>query len=425
MRTQKDTMVAVSKIGELVTMTLETAEILKNVVEITANIMKVDVCSIYLWDSGDGSLVLKATRGLSNDAVDFVRIHPGEGITGRAAKQGRILAVSDVTKDSRNKYFPITGEDEYKSLLSVPLRFRKELIGVINVQTKMPRIFRNYERRLLKTIAHQVSGAIHNSRLYESVLTAKKELELTHERLVESEKMAALGRLSATLSHELRNPLSGLKGASQLLARKMDKEDERKQFVNLILEEIERLDGIVEDLLNFARPGKINFESVALNQLIDDILLLHSEDFNSRKINIRKRLSKLPVVLADRDKIKQVLVNIILNARDAMPDGGELLVSSGVITHESESKDIVSLQFKDNGKGIPGEVINQIYEPFYTTKPDGVGLGLAVCKSIIEEHGGRIFIRSYNENDGRSGTVVTIEMPVIEKQKVNKADGFK
>lgn len=418
-------MVAISRIGELVTMPLDTSEILTHVVEITSEIMKVDVCSIYLSDPDDNSLVLEATIGLRGDAVGHVKINPGEGITGRAAKQGRIVAVSDVTKDRRNKYFPITGEDEFRSLLSVPLRFHDELIGVINVQTRKPRTFRNYERRLLKTVAHQVSGAIHNARLYENVYAAKKELEQTHKRLVESEKMAALGRLSMTLSHELRNPLAGLKGASQLLARKIDGKDELGEYVSLILEEIERLDRIVEDLLHFARPGELRLEDVDINKLIQDALLLHSEDLHVRNIVIRKRLSELPNIRADRDKMKQVVINLILNARDAMPEGGELLVSSGVITNEPKGSDTVTLQFKDNGCGIPEDVLPHIFEPFFTTRANGVGLGLAVCKTIIEEHRGRISITSYHETDDINGSVVTVEIPGLDKQKtVEKGNRF-
>ncbi|MFC1573605.1 ATP-binding protein [Candidatus Latescibacterota bacterium] len=408
-------MSAVSRIGELVTMSLDTSEILNNVVAITANIMNVDVCSVYLSNPDDGSLVLKATKGLCEDAIGKVRINPGEGITGRAAKQRRIVAVSDVTMDKRNMVFPITGEEKYRSLLSVPLQFRDIHIGVINVQTKKPRTFIRNERRLLKTIAQQISGALHNASLYERVLAAKTALEQTQERLVESEKMAALGRLSATLSHELRNPLAGLKGASQLLARKTDNRDKRKEYVNLILEEIERLDRIVEDLLQFAKPSKLQLETVEINRVIDDVLLLHSEDLKSRGIVIRKRLSKLPPCMIDRDKFKQVLVNILMNASEALREGGELLVSSGVFTLEPEYRDIVSMQFKDNGCGIPAESIDHIFEPFYTTKADGVGLGLAICKTIIEEHHGSIHIESSNDNNTATGTVVTLEIPVGDK----------
>lgn len=414
MNKRKDTLIAVSKIGELITMTLDTTEILNKVVDITAGIMKVDVCSIYLRNSMDGYLELKATKGLRMDAVGHVRIPPGEGITGRAAKQGRTYAVSDVTRDSRNKYFPITGEDEYRSLMSAPLKFRNELIGVINVQTKRARTYKDNERRLLKTIAQQVSGAIHNARLYENVLTAKRELEETHERLVESEKMAALGRLAATLSHELRNPLAGLKGVSQLLSRKISPNDERQPYLSIMLEEIERLDTIVEDLLHFARPRELKLEQIDVNQLFEDMLMMHSEDFKKRGIAVRKRLSKLPPVNVDRDKLKQVFVNILLNARDAMSEGGELLVSSGVTLRFDDNSDMISFQFRDNGDGIPDDVLRNIFEPFYTTKADGVGLGLAVCKTIIEEHNGHISISSGHEA-GDGGTVVTVYLPVANR----------
>ena len=417
MKKSNDMMLALTKIGELITMTLDTSEILKQVVAITAGIMKVDVCSIYLYDPSDSTLVLEATVGLRDNAVGNVRIRPGEGITGRAAKQGRIVAVRDVTCDKRNKYIPITGEEAFHSILSVPLKFHNENIGVINVQTKQPRIFQKNEKQLLKTIAHQVSGLIRNARLYESVLAAKKELEQAHERLVESEKMAALGRLSATLSHELRNPLAGLKGASQLLFRKTGDNDERKQYVNLILEEVERLGKIVDDLIHFAKPKALQYNFIDANKIIEDSILLHSEDFSQKKITIRKRLSKLPIIMADGDKFKQIVVNVILNAMDAMPDGGELLVSSSVTLKEEIDKEVATFQFKDTGHGIPDDVLTHVFEPFYTTKPDGVGLGLAVCKAIIEQHGGSISVQSGKQRNDFSGTLIILEIPINSNKK--------
>ncbi len=410
-------MLALIKIGELITMTLDTSEILKQVVAITAGIMKVDVCSIYLYDPSDNTLVLEATIGLRDNAVGNVRIKPGEGITGRAAKQGRIVAVRDVTCDKRNKYIPITGEEAFHSILSVPLKFHNENIGVINVQTKQPRIFQKNEKQLLKTIAHQVSGLIRNAQLYESVLAAKKELEQTHERLIESEKMAALGRLSATLSHELRNPLAGLKGAAQLLFRKTGDNDEQKQYVNLILEEVERLGKIVDDLIHFAKPKTLQYNFIDANKIIEDSILLHSEDFSQKKITIRKRLSKLPIIMADGDKFKQIVVNVILNAMDAMPDGGELLVSSSVTLKEEIDKEVATFQFKDTGHGIPDDILTHVLEPFYTTKPDGVGLGLAVCKSIIEQHGGSISVQSGKQRNDFSGTLIILEIPINSNKK--------
>ncbi|MFC1694427.1 ATP-binding protein [Candidatus Latescibacterota bacterium] len=416
MKKAYDNLVALAKIGELVTKTFNTSELLRQVVAITAGIMKVDVCSIYLYDQADKTLVLEATIGLREGAVGRVRLNPGEGITGRAAKQGRIVAVRDVTLDKRNKYISITGEEEYRSLLCAPLKFHDELIGVINLQTHKPRTFQQHERRLIKTIAHQVSGSIRNARLYESVLSAKRELERTQIRLVQSEKMAALGRLAATLSHELRNPLAGLKGATQLLSKKTDKKDERIQYIHLILEEVERLGRIVEDLLHFARPRELQYELIDATKIIEDILVLNSQELLLRSIKIHKRLSKLPLIKADRDKFKQAIVNILLNAMDAMPEGGELIISSGLMRNEKEGRDITTFQFKDTGHGISDEILAHVFEPFFTTKPTGVGLGLAVCKAIIEEHGGCISVSSNINNDSK-GTMVTIEIPINETQK--------
>ncbi|MFC1651035.1 ATP-binding protein [Candidatus Latescibacterota bacterium] len=417
MKKNNDMMVALTKIGELVTMTLDASEILKQVVAITADLMKVDVCSIYLYDDTESMLVLAATIGLRDNAVGKVRIKAGDGITGRAAKQGRVVAVEDVTLDKRNKYIPITGEEAYRSILSVPLKFHDENIGVINVQTVKPRIFEKNDKRLLKTIAHQVSGLIRNARLFESVLTAKKELEQAHERLIESEKMAALGRLSATLSHELRNPLAGLKGASQLLFRKTSDSDERKEYVTLILEEVERLGKIVDDLIHFAKPKVLNYKFFDANKVIENLLLLHSEDLSYKKIAVRKRLSKLPIIKADEDKFKQIVVNIMVNAMDAMPEGGELLVISSVTINEKTDIEVATFQFKDTGNGIADDVLGHVLEPFYTTKPDGVGLGLAVCKSIIEQHGGSISIRSGTQRGEPSGTLIIFEIPTNSEKK--------
>jgi signal transduction histidine kinase len=168
----------------------------------------------------------------------------------------------------------------------------------------------------------------------------------------------------------------------------------------------------VDDLLHFAKPGTLHQNILDANQVIQDVLLLHSEDFTQHDIIIRKRLSILPPIRADKDKFIQVIVNIIQNARDAMPEGGELLVSSGVIKNDPEERDFITLQFKDTGRGIPDEVQAHIFEPFFTTKPSGVGLGLSICKSIIEEHGGNISLYSYQENKS-TGTVVTIRLPLM------------
>ena len=129
-------------------------------------------------------------------------------------------------------------------------------------------------------------------------------------------------------------------------------------------------------------------------------------------------ISKLPLIKADRDKFKQVLVNIILNSIDAMSDGGELLISSSVRLSEGTDTEVATFQFKDSGKGIPDDVLSHVFEPFYTTKPEGVGLGLAVCKSIIEQHGGSISVQSGKQRNDFSGTLIILEIPINSNKKM-------
>ncbi|MHB9029385.1 MAG: two-component system sensor histidine kinase NtrB, partial [Candidatus Latescibacterota bacterium] len=198
---------------------------------------------------------------------------------------------------------------------------------------------------------------------------------------------------------------------------KTPENDDRKEYVSLILAEVARLGRIVDDLLHFARPRESRYEQIDANRIIEDVLLLHSEDFTARRITVRKRLSKLPPIRADRDKFTQVIVNVILNARDAMPEGGELLVTSGGITRERDRRGIAIFQFRDTGQGIPEDVLAHVFEPFFTTKPSGVGLGLAICKAIIEEHGGMVSIVTDRDGNSQYRTVVSLEIPITEEKQ--------
>ena len=141
------------------------------------------------------------------------------------------------------------------------------------------------------------------------------------------------------------------------------------------------------------------------------------ENLIQKGVTVRKRLSKLPLMKADRDKFKQIIVNIMLNAMDAMTNGGELLVSSSVTINENTGKEVATFQFKDTGNGIPDDILPNVFEPFFTTKPDGVGLGLAVCKSIIQQHGGSISVRSNKKSAEYAGTLIIFEIPINSKKQ--------
>jgi two-component system NtrC family sensor kinase len=220
------------------------------------------------------------------------------------------------------------------------------------------------------------------------------ELKKIHEQLFRSEKLASLGKLAAGVAHEINNPLTGVLTNSSLLLEDLDANDPRRDDVEVIVKETIRCREIVKRLLDFARQTKPQKKLTNINSLIDKNL-----DEN------------IPEIMADLDQIQQVFINLILNASDAMADGGKLMID----TNLTQNKDYIEVKFTDTGVGIPDEVKAKIFDPFFTTKGHGTGLGLSISYGIIERHGGKI---SVDSKPGK-GTIFTIHLPV---QNIEEGD---
>jgi signal transduction histidine kinase len=241
---------------------------------------------------------------------------------------------------------------------------------------------------------------------------------LLHERLLQSEKMASVGQLVSGVAHELNNPLTGVMGFSQLLlARDLD-EGVRSQ-IQTIYDEAERAAKIVQNLLSFARRRRPTKEMADVNALVQRVLELRSYDFGVRNITLDMTLdTRMERVWVDQDQIQQVLFNVIKNAEQAMIDahgGGKLTV----VTQGSLAGARISIA--DDGPGIPPDIQRRIFDPFFTTKDagEGTGLGLTICYSIIDEHGGRI----WTENQPEGGSVFHIDLPIgVEEERESPAD---
>ena len=210
------------------------------------------------------------------------------------------------------------------------------------------------------------------------------------ENLLKSEKLALTGQLALSIAHEIRNPLTSMKMSIQMLSATQS--DRNKEYYDLLLREIGRLELAVSELLSAAHPSKLQFEPANINELIEDMLYLMQKQFEHLSINVEKHLSELPHTIIDKNRFKRAIMNLILNGVQAMPKGGKLTISTNVV----DSK--VRLSIKDTGNGIPPEVVDKVFEPFVTTKRDGVGLGLAITKNIVEEHKGSISFKT--ESDG-------------------------
>jgi len=242
--------------------------------------------------------------------------------------------------------------------------------------------------------------------LENKVAERAEEMKKINSQLFRSEKLASLGKLAAGVAHEINNPLTGILTNSSLLLEDLDKDDPRRDDVEVMVKETIRCREIVKRLLDFARQTKPQKRLANINALIDNIILLVRNQATFRNISIEKQLdSALPDVLMDPDQIQQVFINIILNAAEAMTKGGSLTIRSAFA---ADRKNIV-ITISDSGPGIPEEVRERIFDPFYTTKEHGTGLGLSISYGIVEQHGGVISVESIV---GR-GSTFTIQLPIV------------
>jgi two-component system NtrC family sensor kinase len=236
-------------------------------------------------------------------------------------------------------------------------------------------------------------------------LQMERALRDTQEQLLQSEKLAAMGRLTSQIAHELNNPLYGIMNTLELLKTEIPADNKRRRILEMALSETVRLSDLLRKMLSFSKPDQEERHPVDLNSVLDEILLLHEKQLKENDIHIALTLTEgLNLVNASKNQLRQVFLNMVANARDAMPEGGTLSVVTGGGT------DIVYVEISDTGTGIREEHLDKIFDSFFTTKGEvkGVGLGLSVCYGFIEDHGGDIEVKSRMGE----GTTFTISLPV-------------
>jgi two-component system NtrC family sensor kinase len=242
------------------------------------------------------------------------------------------------------------------------------------------------------------------SRLEQMVDERTRDLRDAQEQLIRSAKLASLGKLSAGVAHEINNPLTGILTFSQLLMEQFPPDSSEYHDLQVIRQETIRCRNIVRGLLEFARQSVPAKSPVRIPGLLDEVLRMVSNQESFQNIRIETRLDPdVPEVMADRDQLKQVFFNVILNASDAMPDGGRLIIE----TSRNPERSTVSIRFSDTGSGIDPEHLDKLFDPFFTTKQMGTGLGLAVSYGIVKAHRGSIEV----ESTPGKGTVLTITLP--------------
>ena len=262
--------------------------------------------------------------------------------------------------------------------------------------------------RSLRTTKHQLDALMHD--LERQVEERTAALKSAQDQLVRSEKLSSLGKLSASIAHEINNPLAGILTFAKLIVRTLEQgapdEATRKALVKhllLVQRETERCSAIVRNLLDFARERPLAVKEVNVNHVIDEAVQLLGNQIQIQNVTLEKRLGPVPLVDADYGQLRQACVNVIMNACEAMSRGGKLAIDTGVI----EGGKWVELAFQDNGPGIPPDHLTKIFDPFFTTKEKGTGLGLSVVYGIVERHGGKIDLKT----EVGKGTRIGIRLP--------------
>jgi two-component system sensor histidine kinase HydH len=237
------------------------------------------------------------------------------------------------------------------------------------------------------------------------ILRDLREIKELEERIKRSERLASLGSLAAGMAHEIRNPLSSIKGFAQFFLKKTIPGTEDHKYSEVMIKEVERLNRVISNLLDFARPRELVKEKVPLADLIYHSIQLIQDDARSKSIQLIIDIEEgIPDLELDRDQITQVLLNIELNALDVMQEEGKLQVRC----FRRKDTDAVVLEIEDTGPGISEDELSKIFDPYYTTKKRGTGLGLAIAHRIVETHSGTLSVRSKKG----SGTVFSIELPI-------------
>ncbi|OPX38561.1 MAG: PAS domain-containing sensor histidine kinase [Desulfobacteraceae bacterium 4484_190.2] len=242
----------------------------------------------------------------------------------------------------------------------------------------------------------------------EERLDMERKLRQTQEQLLQSEKLAAMGRLTSQIAHELNNPLYGIMNTLELMKTEISPENKRRKILEMALSETVRLSEMLRKMLSFSKPDEEEKQPTDINTILDEILLLHEKQLREHSIRISSSLAEdLGMVKASKNQLRQVFLNIISNARDAMPEGGTLSVAT------KAEGDNVQVEISDTGMGIRKEDLNKIFDSFFTTKDSikDVGLGLSVCYGFIKDHGGDIKV----ESEWGSGAAFTIILPMLKE----------
>lgn len=396
------------ELSTMINSSLEIERVLDHAMTCTQEFLDAEASSIFELDHEKGELYFRVALGEAAARVREVRLKMGQGVAGWVAQTGRPLIIPDTSKDPR--FNPQVDEHSgfrTRSILCVPMIHRGRLTGVVQVLNKRGGgEFNRDDLEILTVLANQISTALENARLYarlnERFTLATCELKSTQEKLSRAERLAALGRLSQGVAHEVRNPVTVIGGFARRLKKEFASSETALKGLDVILAEADRLQRMVNDIEEFCRLPDPSPHEVDLVRLLENTVEAYGErlDLHSIVVELQGRHG-VPLAWGDERLLEIAFGNILENSIEAMPEGGRIEI-------ELKTADArLAVTFRDTGIGIPPEALPYVFEPFYTSRTRGSGLGLTKVHRIVCDHGGDVSITSVLGK----GTEVLILLP--------------
>ncbi|HTY10326.1 MAG TPA: ATP-binding protein [Bacteroidota bacterium] len=374
--------------AKTVNSTLDLDKLLDVILETSIKSISADRGTLYLIDELKSEIWSKALRGTE---VIEIRLPIGKGLSGYVAKTGETINIPDAYNDSRfNPEVDRKSGFRTNNMLCMPMRNRDgKIIGVFQMLNKKGGPFTSQDEEFINALSIHASIAIENARLAQE--------------MVNSERLSAVGRMASTIIHDIKNPMGTLRVYAQVMKKKSGNEEAGK-LADEMIHQVDRFVNMTQEILDFSRGvSATNIQTAEFGEVMEGVLAFIEKDLTKRNIKLEKNLNFQGKVRIDQDKVVRVFYNIASNAADAMPTGGTLLVTT------ESAGDMVKVDFKDTGTGMPEEVKRRIFEPFVTYgKKHGTGLGMAIVKKVMDDHKGKIEI----ETEMGKGTTIRLLFPL-------------
>ncbi len=390
-----DEVFAMQRLANTISTATDPVSVLDSLLELTRQVVPVEESMIF--EMGASRSQTKPFLSTCSDYMLKASQHLlEEGILDWVIEQKKTTVVPDLNASM--------AEAGQRNFVVVPLTLRNEAIGVYIIRTgSVRKAFTDHELMLLGILSNQAAVAIENLHNIRKLLDATEELKKSQSQMLQAAKLASLGELAGGIAHEINNPLQILLGHIALLQQGKDVEHR----IEIIRNQVQRISQITRQLVSFSRsvPDELNHELVNINWALNEIIALVDYQFKNRGIEFDLRLSEgIPPLDSNKNYMQQAFLNLLINAKDAMPNGGKLIISTEFVNGK------LNIRFTDSGSGIKKENLVKIFEPFFTTKEPGkgTGLGLPITRGIVRKFGGDIKVDS---TEGQ-GTTLSIIIPV-------------